>query len=364
MKEVRALNKNDYNSLAVFLEKQTSKIFTSDFWLDRFDLWWDKNPAVSGDFSRGWILCEKENIKGFFGSIPVKYKVNATETLFYSATSWYVSDDCRSLSLELIGQFLGQKGPFLDATPAPNVAHIITKLNFYEFSPPWIKKDAFYIFDFNKFAQLLATRVNKPLVKSAVKTAGRVGEMLKIPFQIDCFYGNKGFYNIKEIKSFDKRFDALWEGISGKYGILALRNAKTLNWFFFGTPALRLTRRIFEVTKGNELVGYFAFKIVKRVIDDGLILSLELIDTIMADESLCAYITAVKTILQLAKEQQEKISFIQMNPFNATLDECFKKLGFFTVKGRAKLFYSGLDSLAANNNFYATALDGDRCFFP
>ncbi len=71
---VRPLKKEDYEAAAIFLAEETNGIFSRNFWLDRFELWWENNPSMDGDLHLAWILCDEEGeIGGFLGYIPVKY---------------------------------------------------------------------------------------------------------------------------------------------------------------------------------------------------------------------------------------------------------------------------------------------------
>ena len=65
---VRAIGPSDYARLADFLIEFGDKPL--GYWMDRFDLWWDKNPAFNGNNERGWIIQDGEIFGGFIACIP------------------------------------------------------------------------------------------------------------------------------------------------------------------------------------------------------------------------------------------------------------------------------------------------------
>ena len=49
-----------------------------------------------------------------------------------------------------------------------------------------------------------------------------------------------------------------------KFDILAVRNQETLNWYFGGTPQIKSQRKILEVRRNQDLLGYVALNEVQR----------------------------------------------------------------------------------------------------
>jgi hypothetical protein len=361
---VKPLEKVDYDKLADFLAESTGGKFSANFWQERFTYFWDKNPAMEG-FARGWVLWADDKIKGFFGNIPVKYTVDNREVTFFAATTWYVADDCRGKSLNLIRNFLKQSGPFFDTTPIPNVAKIIAKLEFRELMQTWISKDALYILNFSQFSRMMAARRANFFVKSAIFVGiNFVGALLNFFCAIKkalFSYRNLGVYDVRKINGFDERYDRLWGRIKKKYKICAKRNAQALNWFFFAVEDLSFTRRVFEVNKDGNLIGYFAFKVIERCIQGSKIINWELVDMVIDSDDVLAYSAAIKNIKSAAKK--ERVCFIQMNAFDENARKAMHKFDFIWVNGRHRFFYRGFDA-QVSRDFYATALDGDRPFFP
>ena len=66
----------------------------------------------------------------------------------------------------------------------------------------------------------------------------------------------------------------------------------------------------------------------------------------------------------MAKEHEKKVAGIQVNAFNKTMEPFLRKAGFIAFKGCSKFLYRDSGNQIEKENFYTTALDGDRCFFP
>lgn len=363
----------DYETLAVFLEDMTGGVFPKSLWLDRFDLWWEKNPAMNEGLCRGWILNGNNGeIAGFLGNIPVRYFINGREEIACCITSWYVRENYRNRSLELFIPFLKQPGRrlLLSTTPSDPVFDISVRVGFHNFEKEWLKKDYFYtvnIFDFIKYAtdRLFARRVALVTVKSL--------GMLLAPFlkmfqwiSRSLLTGGRKEYSFSEIFSFSEQYSLLWEEIKKRYDILAVRDAEALNWFFFGSKGLLSSRHVLEISRNGVLKGYVAAKMEEIILKGKVYHFLEVVDIILAEES-AALPVVLEGLLWLA--QNNRVTAIRINPFVAGAEKDILKFGFLMWKGKARVQYKYSDgnSIAKENfknGFYATPLDGDRCFFP
>lgn len=373
---VRPLVKEDYEALSRFLEKETKGIFQKDFWLDRFDYWWCNNPAMRPDIQHGWILSTKNGqIVGFFGNIPVRYLINRRETIVCSATSWYVAEEFRHQSLELLSPFLKQRNPLLDTTPTEKIVDILHTLKFHSLQQNWLSKDAVCPVDAREFCNFLIARTTSKksrtmllkmaalLAVPAIKVLQTVNKLRLPPI--------KGGYTVSEVGNFDDSYTLLWNKLKNKYDILAIRNQEALSWFFFGSPDLRSNRKVLEIREKGTLVGYIAVKlVVSKAYKKEIYRYFEVADMVIIEDNPMAYCAALKGLLLLARKNKDKISFIKISPFDRKIEEHLTKFGFFGYKGKARFLYRGFgengsdrkDSL--ESGFYATPLDGDRCYFP
>lgn len=71
------------------------------------------------------------------------------------------------------------------------------------------------------------------------------------------FNHDKGI-QITEIKSFDHRFDQLWEKASKDYKAIQVRDSRFLNWRFFACP--HVSYRVFAAAKSNEVLGFIVVR--------------------------------------------------------------------------------------------------------
>ncbi|MFC2002742.1 GNAT family N-acetyltransferase [Chloroflexota bacterium] len=69
--------------------------------------------------------------------------------------------------------------------------------------------------------------------------------------------------SIKELSSFDERFDSLWDKFSKSYDIMVTRNRAYLTWRYLEKPSDEY--RIFVAERGEKLVGAIVVKCAEQV---------------------------------------------------------------------------------------------------
>ncbi len=83
-----------------------------------------------------------------------------------------------------------------------------------------------------------------------------------------------------------------------------------------------------------------------------------------------AYDVALKGLLWLASNSEKKIIFILTSPFVENIKHSLLKHGYFIIRGKSKFLYKQTEEQDTDlyepfeKGYYATPLDGDRCFFP
>lgn len=374
---ISPLRVEDYEAAAVFLERITNEVFKKEFWLDRFEYWWNRNPAMSKGIDRGWILrCKDGGVVGFVGNIPIRYYIKGQERTACCITSWYVGEEYSKRSLELLIPFIKQKVPalLLDTTPIEKVVKILLQLGFRSLEKKWLKRDVFYPTDMAEFWNFLAGRFGSNRVITVFfKLAG----LFVIPavkfYQIVCKFRlpaiNKK-YTFSEIKRFDKSYALLWDKLKEKYDVLAVRNETTLNWFFFGSNDISSSRKVIELRCDDALIGYVAVKEIKHNLHNRIYCYFEVVDMVILNGDALDYKFALKGLLWLAKKNENKIMLIKLNSFDENIENILFRFGFFWRYGKSRFLYKHTTehepAIAgyASDSFYATPLDGDRCFFP
>lgn len=376
--KIRPIIKEDYKSVVRFLAKSTNGLFSEDFWLGRFEYWWDNNPAMDKDICRGWGLFDgRGDVYGFIGNIPIKYYIKGQVKTVCSATSWYVEDGYKQRSLEIFMPFFRQNAPLLlDTTPTEKVANILLRLGFRNLEHAWLKKDAIYPITLNEFWDFFVRRSSSNIILSFIlKTAGIfLISLIKVYQEIKKLKLHAtDQYNFREIKKFDDSYSSLWNEVKEKYDIVAVRDQIALNWFFFGSKDLLSSRRVIEIRNDKTLIGYAAVKIVNHSQTGKGYNYFEVVDMVINSDDYCAYVAVLRGLLKIAQNSEEKITLVKINPFDKKIEGCLKKYGFFMRPGTAKFLYkvSGkntgrmdINEDSIQTGFYATPLDGDRCFFP
>jgi len=176
-------------------------------------------------------------------------------------------------------------------------------------------------------------------------------------------------YTFSEIQRFGKSYTLLWEKFKEKYDILAVRNEVTLNWFFFGSKGFLSSKKVIELKYEGFLVGYVAVKEIEHNLGKETYYSFEVVDIVVLREDTSTHYIILKSLIWLAKENGKKIIFIKISPFVKGMEDSLTKFGFFWKKGRSRFLYrkseeNNLIEDYFQQSFYATPLDGDRCYFP
>ena len=60
-------------------------------------------------------------------------------------------------------------------------------------------------------------------------------------------------------------------------------------------------------------------------------------------------------------KQYTEVTCVSMYPFNDNMRRAMNRMGILWNKGKATVMYSKFGDVSS---YYATPLDGDRCFFP
>jgi len=150
MVTVREVEDNDIIPLAESLPKWGNHFSgtTKEIWLQRFEIWWNLNPAFSSDIPRGWILENERRIVGFIGNVPVKFLIRGEERIAVAAVDWFVESSIRGIfSIKLFNEYMNQKSAylFLFNTLDEKIIGILNKYKFKKYCLPLIQTEYFYI---------------------------------------------------------------------------------------------------------------------------------------------------------------------------------------------------------------------------
>ncbi len=280
MAHVREANLNDHPGIAA-LEQRYGLFTTPEAdWRRR----WQDNPAIrelSEAWPIGWVIeTDAGKIAGFFGNIPMAYEINGERVLAAATNSWVVDDDHRGQSLKLLSRFLAQPNVDLFLTTTAN-AETTTAMTAFKARPvpqPDCDEALFWITGPAGFGRALAAKARLPM-------AGVFGPLAGIGLSIaDAVRGRPSpaaVEGCRLIAAFDDRFDAFWQRLRARPGILRLvRDRETLDWHFNRFLA---DDRAWIVTceKSGALTGYAVFV---RQDNDAIGLARGVLVDIQADE--------------------------------------------------------------------------------
>ena len=164
--EVREVEINDYSKVADFLSLNFLPQLPSRSYLDKFNLWWDKNPFFTNEDIRGWILVDPENdlaVKGFLGNIPADYRVGEQVLKTASPSFWCVDLEYRTKALDLLFPYIRQnKDILVNSTPGPVTEKIFAGLGFKNINNEL--KSYMHFCNVNGFKSFLARKIKNKLL--------------------------------------------------------------------------------------------------------------------------------------------------------------------------------------------------------
>src|SRR5215510_10087574 len=125
MLQIEPVTPDAYQEIADFLKNSDESGRSADWWLTRMRHWWDKNPAMSSQPARGFVITQDSSVVGLLGSIPTLVDTAEGIRPAASLTTWRVLPEHRKLSLPLLAKVLASKVyVHFNTTPADGVLPI------------------------------------------------------------------------------------------------------------------------------------------------------------------------------------------------------------------------------------------------
>jgi hypothetical protein len=242
-----------YQELAEFNARFEDETRPVEFWLGRFRLWWDDNPAWDAGAARGWILVAGGGIVGFVGVIPARFRMNAADTRAVFSTTWRVHAAHRGASLKLMTAVVaaGSNQVLFSTTAKREIAPIMQALG-YRRMPALGGDRSLLVVDAARFAAATGGR--------AVASAARLLAPLvrRTHYHAFSLLSRSGL-EVRRVRTADSAFDALWEHTRDQYPTATVRNAAWVNWQCFTSPFF--AKEVVAAYDGARLRG-FAIAIV------------------------------------------------------------------------------------------------------
>jgi hypothetical protein len=357
------INPDDIPGIAVYLATKTIGVYNEIQWLQTLQWIWTDNPNIKpGDTTLGWLIRDtEENISGVLGNIPVQCMVYGEGKPSFWATTWFVDETVRNLSMDLFMRYVKQKGVLMSNTPNPSVETLLVKLLKYKRAgSPWFQGS--YLFPLKPLKGFLAVRNSSA---GAVKKAGVfiMASLLKLP-QAFVFLRTASVktgkqLSVKQVHDFSEATDTWFKEFSKQHPCVLVRSAEMYRWIFCH-PQHKNIFKVFGIMYDGQLQGYLVFK-TKYNAGAGFHY-MELVDEAILPlpEKLLSQIMA-KTYYEINKAAQNE-SLLIMRSNNQQVHASLRKLFGMPVKKVEKTYYKE-PFLQAGDTPFLTSLDGDSIFF-
>ncbi len=248
MPNIEAISSNHHHQIAELLTCHYGK--SEDFWLQRFNTWWLKNPAFNDLSEAGWVILDnKRKIVGVMGNIPTRM-TNAGETIVArNGTSWFTLPAHRGLGMHLFFHLLrSDRSPVFVTTPNETTLKILTslKVSLAPRANAGEKKMASFIplhsqslwedITLGQNKQETVLHVNDTIEGKISDTRHDGKDVLQPDWVVDQLsLRDTTHVEIREINSAGFEFDRLWKKTQNDYSFTNVRDAAYINWMVHNT---------------------------------------------------------------------------------------------------------------------------------
>ncbi|MEJ7759404.1 MAG: hypothetical protein WKF55_07395 [Gemmatimonadaceae bacterium] len=249
---------------------------------------WINNPAWSPGSPIGWVMESEHTPVGFFGTIPMRYRMKDRTLVAAVASSWAVEKPFRSHTDELAQRYFDQPRAdmLLVTTAIKPTARIFARYGGVPMPQPTYAEVLFWVLDAAGFLRAALRRKqthSKLAVAASILAAPAMAAVIGLKRHRA---GRRiGVVEPEMIALADvgDDFDELWQRKGGEGRLYASREAADLRWHF-GPHAEAGTLTILRCRRGGQLEGYLVM-IREEVKSIGLIRA-KILDLFVAgDES-------------------------------------------------------------------------------
>jgi hypothetical protein len=341
---------DQYQELADFNARFEDETRPVEFWLGRFRLWWDDNPAWEATAARGWTLMADGRIVGFVGVIPALFQTNGVETRACFSTTWRVHGSHRGASLKLMTAVVaaGKDQILFSTTAKKEIAPIMQALG-YRRMPALGGDRSLVVIDAARFAAAAAGGV----MASAARLLGPL--VHRVHYRAFSMVASRGIA-VRQVRTADHAFDALWERTRTQYPTATVRNAAWVNWQCFASPWY--TKEVVGAYDGERLRG-FAIAVIAEW------KGLKVLDCVdlwydFGDAAVATALTRGLADLAVVRE----CAVVQVPHFNEAVGRALGGKGLLkTTREAISGFWRGSKPFlteATVQNAYLTLIEGDR----
>lgn len=252
---VRPAAPDDFPSIAELLDRT----FGKRAYEQRMRLWnwrFDRNPARTDAFPAFLVIEEKGGIAGAHGLIPLRVKAG-TRKLNASCSCDLAADPAaRSAGMKLkLAALSREMSPLHISTSANEPANKITlALGGKEV----VGGRRTYIKPLKASGLMRRSLAGKGTAEGIASAASlAIGMPADWALAIDRMARPPGKIPgtvVRNVASFDGRYDEFWEEMAGDHAILVVRDSSYLNWRYAGYPFPGI--QSFELSRGERLLGF------------------------------------------------------------------------------------------------------------
>lgn len=336
-----------YEELARFMGDFPGDKRGRDFWRERLDFWWERNPAMGPEQPRGWCLEDSGVIKGFVGNIPTRMLVGGEPAIVMNATGWKVDEGERSQSMLIWLALMGaaRRRLLFCTTPNEVALKILLGLKFQPTGMPFERSNIRLTFN-----APLEMRIGKnPLSKlaaGALNTVSRVRLSRQKP--------DLGF-EVRQMERAGEEVDLLWQRTAGLFRNTNLRDSASLNWFCFGHA--KMQKLLLGCFRGGEMTGFAIFRQAGSPGDRGL----ECLD-LWRDPTQNGTVKAL-VLAALDHARAQGLDVVMFPHFNRSLGSKIEAMGLGQVRtvDHRHYFWAGKDLAGEikSPGTYLAGLQGD-----
>lgn len=344
----------DYASLAAFLAGFPGELRTEHFWLDRLAFWWDRNPAANDTSVRGWVLTDRSAIVGFIGVVPTLFQLAGEPARVFSATTWRVLPQYRSLSMPLLAKQLrvARESVLFATTSIARTRHIRSAFGFQPLPRPSEARNIALMNGRAVLARMLRNVVGGEAMAAAV------GPL--IPRQNPLRGGRSapGNIEIAILARADGEFDELWSRTKALYRNTNVRTSDWINWYCFRCQDLSKT--LIAARREGRLVGYAIWR--ARAHDANGLQNLECLD--LWAERQPRGIVAALTLAAFEHAEAVSAHVVTVPHFDPWIGNELQPLGMWNAAATERQDYFRIHSRLASeltvSNSYFVAAQGDN----
>lgn len=355
---IHSLTIPDLPRTAAFLATQTKGVFTEADWIGKLQWFWSDNPFAKGQ-TLGWAAVDDHGeIQGVLGNIPAQCVVAGEVRPSYWATSWFVNESARNLSMGMFMKYLSQRGVMMSNTPNPRVEQMLVKAFRYQRAESlWFSRS--FIIPLHPLRGF-ATSNTGSFIKRLMMTGGLLS--LSVTRKLSFIKPGSGYakdIEIKAVSHASNETDSWYESFSKTESSSVTRTSALMNWIFCH-PKHKDAFLLLEVRYKENIQGYFACKMKRHPVWG--VRYVEMVDEALLPLPGDIYAAIATDLIRTIRALAGTSSLLMARSNHPEMHKVFRRTGGKPVNKVEKTYYRN-PFLHNNDQPFLTSLDGDSIFF-